>query len=127
MNPSFVSYTTTFRCGFFLLTVLLLLISRSAFADCKEFKIVEYEDRVEAVCVGEPLTEAQKKANQEEQSRLDRETQRQRIEEQNRQREAIRAEKAKIDAEEVATRKKRDIKPLNPQQPANRSTNILMK
>jgi len=109
------------------LLVVLLLIPRSAFADCKEFKIVEYEDRVEAVCVGEPLTEAQKKANQEEQSRLDSETQKQRVAEQLRQRDAARAEKAKAESEAAAERKKRDIKPQTPQIPASRNPNILMK
>jgi hypothetical protein len=32
-----------------------------SYAECKEFKIVDYGDRVEAVCIGEPLTDAQKK------------------------------------------------------------------
>jgi cobalamin-dependent methionine synthase I len=100
------------------LLVAALLLPGYARAECKEFKIVEYEDRVEAVCVGEPLTEAQKKADQEEERRQALETQRQRIEEQNRQREADIASKAQTDAET----RKRNIQPVTPPQPVNRNT-----
>jgi hypothetical protein len=127
MKTPFLSQADPVKYGINILMALLFLVPGTVLADCKEFKIVEYEDRVEAVCVGEPLTEAQKKANQDEQSRLDREAQRQRVEEQNRQREAARAEKAKTDAEAAAERKKRDILPLTPQQPGSRNPNIIMK
>ena len=90
------------------------------YADCKEYKIVEYEDRVEALCVGEPLTEAQIKANQEEQKRLDREAQQKRTEEQNRQREAARATKAAEDAA-AAARKKQEQPQVVPQRSLDRN------
>jgi len=90
-------------------------------AECKEFKIVEYEDRVEAVCVGEPPTEAQIKAELEEQKKQDRETHRLRVEEQNRQREEARLNKARSDAVAEAERKKREAAPPAPRQ--NNDTN----
>ena len=98
-------------------------------AECKEIDIVEYEDRVEAVCVGEPLTEAQKKANLEEDKRLELETQRrraeevkrleledkrQKAEETKRQKEAAAASKAQAEAEAAAERNKRNIQPVSP-------------
>ncbi len=49
--------------------IALAVCPNLAGAECKEYKIVEFEDRVEAVCVGEPLTEAEKKAIQEEEKR----------------------------------------------------------
>lgn len=95
-------------------TAVILLVFASGLArpgstraECQEFKIVEYEDRVEAVCIGVPLTDAQIKANQEEQKRQEQETHRQRVEEQNRQREAARAAKAQADAELEGERKRR--------------------
>jgi cobalamin-dependent methionine synthase I len=93
-----------------------LVLPQLARAECKEYKIVEYEDRVEAVCVGEPLTEAQKKANLEEEKRQEQEAQRQKAEEMKRQSEAAAAGKAKAEAEAAADRKKQDIKPVIPQQ-----------
>jgi len=99
-----------------------LLLPQGAQAECKEFKIVEYEDRVEAVCVGEPLTDAQKKANQEEEKRQEMENQRQRAEEQRLQKDAARAGKAQADAEAAAERKRRNIPPVTPQAPVNRNT-----
>jgi len=96
--------------------VAALLLPHIARAECKEMKIVEYEDRVEAVCVGEPLTEAQKKANLEEEKRQEAEVQRQRVEEQKRQREAAAASKSKSEAE----LKKRNIPPVTPPAPVNR-------
>ena len=68
-----------------LVLVVMLVSPQGVFAECKEFKIVEYEDRVEAVCVGEPLTEAQKKANLEDEKRQEAAAQRKRLEEQKRQ------------------------------------------
>jgi hypothetical protein len=90
-------------------------------AECTEYKIVEYEDRVEAVCVGEPPTEAQIKAELEEQKKQDRETHRLRVEEQNRQREEARLNKARADAVAEAERRKQEAAPPVPRQ--NNDTN----
>ena len=43
------------------LSLSLVLMTEMSYAECKEYKIIDHGDRVEAVCVGEPLTEAQKK------------------------------------------------------------------
>lgn len=100
----------------------LLAFPRFVLAECKEFEIVEYEDRVEAVCVGKPPTEAEKAAAQAEQRRQEQESQRQKIKEINLQREeAARVTKAKADAEAAATkagaeRKKRNVPPTTPKQ-----------
>lgn len=40
----------------------LILMTKMSYADCKEYKIVDHGDRVEAVCVGEPLTTSEMKA-----------------------------------------------------------------
>ncbi len=105
-----------------LLSLASLAASRLALAECKEFKIVEYEDRVEAVCVGEPLTEAQKKANQEEEQRNEAEARRQRAEEQKRQRDAAAAGKAQAESAAAGERKKRDLQTGKPPQtPPNRN------
>ena len=93
----------------------VMLLPEAVFAECKEFKIVEYEDRVEAVCVGEPLTEAQKKANQEDEKRQEAEVQRQRMVEQKRERDAAAANKAQTEAAAVAERKKKNSPPVTPQ------------
>lgn len=108
-------------------TVLLLLAAavvfpQVVFAECQEFKIVEYEDRVEAVCVGAPLTEAQKKANLEEEKRQEIESQRQRNEELTRQREETAANKARTDAEAAAERKRRNSEQGKSQKPVNRKS-----
>lgn len=58
-----------------------LLLPRGAVAECLEYRIVEYEDRVEVVCMGEQLTETQNKVNLEEEQRQEAETLRQRSEE----------------------------------------------
>jgi hypothetical protein len=99
-----------------LLLVALLSFPRGVRAECAEFKIVEYEDRVEAVCVGEPPTEAQKKAALEEQKRLDQEAYREKIEERNRQREQATAEKIRADAEAATERRRKDSQPVTPPQ-----------
>lgn len=113
------------------LLVVVLLFTQGAFADCKEFKIVEYEDRVEAVCVGEPLTEAQKKANLEEEKRQEAASQRQRtLEEQKRQREIDTANKAQNDVKAAEERKKTNRQPDMPQKPVNKKSsnpNIIFK
>jgi hypothetical protein len=105
------------------LSAAVLVLPRLVRAECKEYKIVEYEDRVEAVCVGEPPTEAQIKADLEEQKKQDRETHRLRVEEQNRQREAARASKAAEDAAAAAAaaRKQREQPPIAPQQAPDRN------
>jgi nitroreductase len=99
-----------------------LLLPGHARAECREFKIVEYEDRVEAVCVGEPLTEAQKKANLEEEKRQEEKSRRQRVEDLNQQREAASADKSRAEAEAAAERKKQELKPVTAPQPGNKNT-----
>ena len=121
MKFSFRPYICPVRYTFPMLLMSLLLPGRVR-ADCTEYRIVEYEDRVEAVCVGEPLTEAQKKANLEEERRQEMEAQRQKVEEQRRQREAERAGKAQADAEAERERKKKSAQPATPQPPLNRPT-----
>lgn len=101
---------------------LLLLIPVLAAAECREFKIVEFEDRVEAVCVGEPLTEAEKKANQEEERRQNAAAQRQRAEEQQRQRVIEEADRAKAAVKAAEERKKPAVSTVAPQKPASKST-----
>jgi len=103
------------------LLVAALLLPQHSRAECMEFKIVEYEDRVEAVCVGEPLTDAQKKANLEEEKRQEAEAQRQRIEEQKHQRESGAAGKSRAETESSGVRKRRGKQPVTPQQPVNRN------
>jgi hypothetical protein len=105
-----------------LLLVALLTFPQGVRAECTEFKIVEYEDRVEAVCVGEPLTEAQKKANLEEEKRQEVEAQRQRGEELRIQKEAARASKAQAETEAASERKKRSTPPVTSQPPVNKNT-----
>jgi preprotein translocase subunit SecD len=104
-----------------MLLVAVLVFPQLARAECKEYKIVEYEDRVEAVCVGEPLTEAQKKTKLEEEKRQELEAQRQRAEDMKRQTEAAAASKAQAEAEAAAERKKQELKPMTPQLPVNRT------
>lgn len=104
-----------------LLLVALLALPASVRAECKELKIVEYEDRVEAVCVGEPLTEAQKKANMEEERRQEQEAQRQRAEQQKRDREDV-AAASKARAEDE--RKRQSTLPPTPQKPVPTSAII---
>jgi len=103
------------------LAVAVLLLPHYARAECKEFKIVEYEDRVEAVCVGEPLTEEQKKAKLEEEKRQEAEAQRQRAEESRIQMQDAAKNKAKTEAEAAAERKKQVVKPVTPPQPVDRN------
>jgi hypothetical protein len=58
----------------FSLTLSLLMMTNSSHADCIEYTIIDHGDRVEAVCVGEPLTEAQKKEQEklkEEKTKLE--------------------------------------------------------
>jgi len=103
------------------LLVAVLLLPRGVFAECKELKLVEYEDRFEAVCVGEPLTEAQKKANLDEERRQEAAAQRQRMEEQRRQRETASTRKAQEDAAAAAERNKKSAQPAQPPKPVDRN------
>jgi hypothetical protein len=88
--------------------ILLIMLAAAASspncvrAECKDYKIVEYEDRVEAVCVGEPETEAQKKITMEEQVNLDREGHKAYVEEQKRLREKAIADRYQAEAEAAA-------------------------
>ena len=92
----------------------------SVFADCKDFRIVELDDRVEAVCVGDPPTPAQLKAKAEEDKRQELENKRQKTEADRRQKDAEIAN-AKIKAQEEAARKKPEVKPALPKQPVEKS------
>ena len=56
MNYMLQSYARSVAAVCAVLLVAILALPRSVAAECQELKIVEYEDRVEAVCVGEPLT-----------------------------------------------------------------------
>jgi hypothetical protein len=105
-----------------ILLLALLTFPQGVRAECTELKIVEYEDRVEAVCVGEPLTEAQKKANLEEEKRQEVEAKRQRSEEMRIQKEADRASKAQAEAEAASERKRRSTPPVTPPPPVNKNT-----
>lgn len=46
--------------------VAALLIPGIVFAECKEFKIVDHGDSVEAVCIGSTSTESERKAQRNE-------------------------------------------------------------
>ena len=117
VNPSLRAYIHPVLHATGMLLVAALVLPLSVQAACKEFKIVEYEDRVEAVCVGEPLTEAQKKAIQDEERRQEQEAQRQRAEQQSRDAEAAAASKAKADAQAAEELKRRSTPPAT--QPAS--------
>ncbi len=60
--------TSSIACGtlVFLTTVVVPVI---AGAECLEYKIIEHEDSVEAVCVGLPLTEAELKAKKADEAK----------------------------------------------------------
>lgn len=122
MKSPFLRYVYPVTHTILMLLVTALMFPQYTHAECKEFKIVEYEDRVEAVCVGEPLTDAQKKANLEEEKRLAVEAQRQRVEEMRSQRDAARAGKAQAEAEAAGDRKRRGLPPLTAQPPVNKNT-----
>lgn len=103
-----------------------LVLPQGVHAECLEYKIVEYEDRVEAVCVGELLTEAQKKAKLEEEKRQEAETQHQRAEELRLLKEINASNRAKAEAEADAERKKQqDLQPVTQPPPVtkNKTTN----
>lgn len=46
-----------------------VVVPGSAFSECLEYKIIEHEDSVEAVCVGPPLTEAELKAKKADEAK----------------------------------------------------------
>jgi hypothetical protein len=121
LKSIFQTYVFPVKHSILVLLAAILMLPQGVSAECKEFKIVEYEDRVEAVCVGEPLTEAQKKANLEDEKRQELESQRQRNEEQRRQREAAAASKAQTDAEAAAERKRQAAQQSAPKKPAEKN------
>jgi len=45
-----------------LLIAACLNVSAVAFAECNEYMLVEYEDKIEAVCIGDQVPSAQKQA-----------------------------------------------------------------
>lgn len=102
------------KTGYGLLLVIPLLASLlapvSAGAECKEYKAVELEDRIEAVCVGEPLTAAELKAKADEEKRQELEARRQKSEEERRQKD-IEVAAAKNKSQEEAARKKQEVRP----------------
>jgi hypothetical protein len=100
-----------FSASTLLLFMMLLMAPVVALAECKEFTIVEYEDRVEAVCVGEPLTAEQKQALAAEEKRQEQEYKRKKAEEDRRLKDAEVAE-AKRKSQAEAERKKLETKPL---------------
>ena len=122
MKSSLQPYIYPVMHSIFMLLLAALLLPGHARAECKEFKMVEYEDRVEVVCVGEPLTEAQKKTHLEEEKKQEMEAQRQRAEELRIQTQDAAKNKARADAETAAERKKQEIIPVTPQPPVNRNT-----
>ena len=75
------TYVYSVMYAILIVLVTSLLLPRGVVAECLEYRMVEYEDRVEVVCMGEQLTEAQNKAILEEEQRQEAETRRQRSEE----------------------------------------------
>lgn len=96
--------------------IALLMLAATALAgvsdaraECKEYNVVEFEDRVEVVCVGEPLTAAQKQALAEEERRQELEYKRQQAAEERRQKEAEN-ERTRKQAQAEVERKKQEVK-----------------
>ena len=121
MKSSLQPYIRPVMHPVFLLQLAALLLPVLVRAECKEFKIVESQDRVEVTCVGEPLTEAQKNANRADERRQEIEAQRQRAEELRIQVQDAAKNKAQAEAEMAAGHKKQAIKPVTPQPPVNRN------
>lgn len=119
MICSFHPYVYSLLNTVLMLLVSVLMLPQHVQAECKEFKIVEYDDRVEVVCVGEPLTDAQKKKNLEEEQRQELDAQRQRAEVS--KREATAASKAQASAKTPDDSKRRNMQPATPQKPANKN------
>ena len=105
-------------------SILLLLSAALSYpdgvlAECEEYRIVEYEDRVEAVCVGENLTEAEKKVRLEEQKRQELEEKRSR-DDQLRLLKTL-SEQKKVEEEAETSNKQKDQNPAPVvQQPDNK-------
>ena len=121
MSFSFHPYVNPVSQTLLMLLVAVLMLPAVVRAQCKELKIVEYPDRVEAVCVGEPLTEAQKRASQEEERRQELEAQRQRFEEQRRQRVSEQSSQVRVEVERKKPVTPAVTPPVTPQKPANRN------
>lgn len=69
---------------FILIVANLLIWPSLSFSECVEYKIVDHGDSIEAVCVGKPLSDAEKKEMSTERSIRDKELKRQEVEEANR-------------------------------------------
>jgi preprotein translocase subunit SecF len=102
--------------------LLILLAPVSVCAECKEYKVVEFEDRIEAVCVGEPLTAAELKAKADEEKRQELEARRQKSEEERRQKD-IEVAAAKNKSQEETARKKQEVKPTPTAKSSDRQNN----
>ena len=92
-----------------------LVIPATAFSECVEYKIIEHEDSIEAVCVGKPLTAEEQKANAEEEKK-------QQLKSANERRTA-QMESDRIAAELKLNESKRnpEKKPVPPTNPSERS------
>ena len=99
--------------------LLSLLLTGLAAAECLEYKIVETEDSVEAVCVGKPLTPEEQKQLQEEEARARKaaeEEQKQKKARQEQEERAARREQEKKQAEQRAGEPRRPADKLREQQ-----------
>jgi len=119
-GDAMTSFLRFFSFSLSIMLVTTFVTPNSVFADCKEFRIVETDDRVEVVCVGDPPTPAQLKAKAEDEKRQELENKRQKTEADRRQKDAEIAN-AKIKAQEEAARKKPEVKPVPPRQPVEKS------
>jgi len=60
--------TSSIPCGI-LVFLTAVVVPVVASAECLEYRIIEHEDSVEAVCVGPPLTEAELKAKKADEAK----------------------------------------------------------
>ena len=60
--------------SFFIIFISLLLLSKLSYAECKDYSIIERNGVIEAVCVGEPISEYEN-AKREKQITLENENQ----------------------------------------------------
>jgi len=109
-------------------SILLMLSAVLSFphnsrAECEEYRIVEYEDRVEAVCVGEHLTEAEKKTRMEEQKRQELEEKRNRDDQLRLLKSISEQKKVEAEAEARNKQKQQNPEPVVQQQPDNKQRN----
>jgi hypothetical protein len=105
--------------------ILLMLSAVLSFpygvrAECEEYRIIEYEDRVEAVCVGEHLTEAEKKTRMEEQKRQELEEKRSRDDQLRLLKTITEQKKVEEEAETRNKQKQQNPEPVVQQQPDNK-------